>query len=80
MTTEELKKYVRESFVSGKTVEDIQQALLGVGWQEIDIHETFQELGNQLPRSRAARYVVTARHQTESDARGVFLYTFDLGF
>ena len=35
---------------------------------------------DQLPRSRAARYVVTARHQTESDARGVFLYTFDLGF
>lgn len=45
MVTEELKKYIRESFVSGKTIEDIQQALLGTGWQEVDIREAFHELG-----------------------------------
>lgn len=45
MVTEELKKYIRESFASGKTIENIQQALLGTGWQEVDIHEAFRELG-----------------------------------
>ncbi len=45
MVTDELKKYIQESFISGKTIEDIQQALLGTGWQEIDIHEAFHELG-----------------------------------
>lgn len=45
MVTDELKKYIRESFVSGKTVEIIQQALLEAGWQDIDIRNALQELG-----------------------------------
>jgi hypothetical protein len=45
MITEELKKYVQESFISGKTDEDIKQTLLKAGWQEADVREVFQELG-----------------------------------
>ena len=67
MTTEELKKYVRESFMSGKTVEDIQQALLGADWQEIDIHETFQELG--IIKS----HQIQSRDQTKSTRLFVYL-------
>ncbi len=44
MVTGELKKYIQESFISGKTTEDLQQTLLGAGWQEVDIREAFQEL------------------------------------
>src|SRR3989344_5991707 len=44
MISEELKKYIRESLVIGKTAEDISRALLGTGWQESDISGAFQEL------------------------------------
>lgn len=68
MVTEELKKYIRESFVSGKTGEDVQQTLLGAGWQEIDIREAFQELGilKQSPNSQP---------QDKTKTRQIFVYS-----
>lgn len=65
MITEELKKYIQDSFASGKTIEDIYKALLDNGWQEVDIRKTFQDLGiikdqqNQpLNKARAKRLFV----------------------
>lgn len=45
MATEELKKYIQDSFASGRTIEDVYKALLDNGWQEVDIRKAFQDLG-----------------------------------
>ena len=49
MHTNELKEYVRRSFISGVPIEDIQQKLFLAGWQKLEIQSVFQELGI-LPR------------------------------
>lgn len=63
MITNELREYIRQSFISGIAAEEIQQKLLGVGWQESDIRGAFQELGivMQQPQSSSTRKAKTVK-------------------
>ena len=61
MYINELKEYVRRSFISGVSVEDIEQKLFSSGWQKSDIQNIFQELGilsRQSPSSSKKTLVI----------------------
>lgn len=68
MKIDELKKYIRESFVSGKTTKNIRQDLLGTGWQDADIREAFLELG-------IIKRVSTFQPRDKTSATRVFVYS-----
>lgn len=68
MPTDELKRYIRESFISGKTREEIRRALITVGWQEVDINAAFQELGIVKSSSNS-------QSPDKAKARRIFVYT-----
>lgn len=57
MVSEELKNYVKDVLASGRTHEEIRQALLGVGWQEVDINEVFKTFEISAPR-RPVGYLI----------------------
>ena len=44
MVNDELKAYIQKSFTNGKSVKEIEQALLDAGWQEADIREALRDL------------------------------------
>ena len=55
MVTDELRAYVQKSLALGKSAEDVQKALLAVGWQEVDVHQALHELEAARPPGQSGQ-------------------------